>query len=119
MWTYEWMVDGWRVHGDWISVSWSCMSMTRVHAEQSLASVLLPTSPPCDSPEVCLPLVSRSTDYGVTFQNESGKWPSDAKANWYYISQGDDDNVSCIGVSCLVHGAVWTINTVVVWEYLC
>lgn len=38
--------------------------------------------------------VSRSTDYGVTFQDDSPKWPSDAKANWYYISQDDDDNVS-------------------------
>lgn len=37
--------------------------------------------------------VSRSTDYGVTFQNDSRKWPSDAKVNWYYISP-DDDNVS-------------------------
>ena len=37
--------------------------------------------------------VLRSTDYGATFQNESHKWPRDAKANWYYISQDDDDNV--------------------------
>jgi hypothetical protein len=26
----------------------------------------------------------------VTFTNESSKWPSNAKANWYYISQHDD-----------------------------
>lgn len=38
--------------------------------------------------------VSRSTDYGITFQNESHKWPNGAKANWYYISQDDDRYVS-------------------------
>jgi len=39
--------------------------------------------------------VHRSKDYGVTFQNETDKFPPDAVAHWYYVSK---DNVKVCSV---------------------
>ena len=37
----------------------------------------------------------RSTDYGKTFNNETGKFPSDAVAHWYHISK-DSNKVKLV-----------------------
>ena len=48
--------------------------------------------------DVAIYSVHRSTNYGVTFQNETYKFPLDAVAHWYYVSK---DNVTVCVYVCV------------------